>query len=312
MPQDHPAFDHLQLTADVSDTVDAECRQELPRHLDQTWTQELVSTGRIVIYTDGASTRNQDVRLRKAGVGVFWGRDHPKNMAFPLEGLRQTNQRAELMAVKAALTHEARPCEIRSDSEYVVKGCTKHLNKWRKENFLEGDHDDLWRDISNILLARPADSVLFTWVTGHATWIDVKSGRVARENKLGNDFADFLARSGAARHPPNLLLQASVENTRFLTVQVQTMMVKIVQARNSKSKCITETLDLDAQGYVLSATDLDDCIDVSSPSDDCVELLEVDDTDSEPEIVNVSCAEDRPLFHGYNVASGRGAPRAPI
>lgn len=309
MPQDHPAFNHLELTANQSDSSGSEYGHEMPAYLRQTWTHDLMVDRRVVVFTDGASTRNQDARLRRAGVGVFWGREHPKNISFPLDGPRQTNQRAELVAVKLALTHETRPLEIRSDSQYVVDGCTKYLPKWRRENFLEVDHDDLWRDISNLLLARPADDVRLTWVKGHASWKDVKQGSVAREDKLGNDYADLLARRGAAQHPPNPLLTARIQNTRLLTKQVQSMMVKIIHARAEESKRRPQQ---DFDSYAVVPEDQAEVVEISSSSSDDVEIIHDSSDLSEGVEFVEPCAEERPIFRALNFRSGRGPPGAPI
>ncbi|KAK1889345.1 Ribonuclease H1 [Dissostichus eleginoides] len=52
----------------------------------------------VVVYTDGGCTGNGR-KGAKAGIGVYWGPNHPLNVADPLEG-RQTNQRAEIQTWK--------------------------------------------------------------------------------------------------------------------------------------------------------------------------------------------------------------------
>ena len=81
--------------------------------------------GRILIYIDGACVNNQHKRLRKAGVGVWCGPDHPRNFSAPLQGCQQTNQRAEIAAVIEALRLENRKVHIKTDSEHVLQGCNK-------------------------------------------------------------------------------------------------------------------------------------------------------------------------------------------
>ena len=75
---------------------------------------------RRVAWTDGACRFNQDARVRRAGWGVFWGRDDPENIGKPLAGLQQTNQRAELRAATRAVNRGAE--EVRTDSQWVVDG----------------------------------------------------------------------------------------------------------------------------------------------------------------------------------------------
>lgn len=49
----------------------------------------------IVVYTDGACEGNGQIGS-EAGVGVYFGDNDPRNVSEPLEGEKQTNQRAEL------------------------------------------------------------------------------------------------------------------------------------------------------------------------------------------------------------------------
>lgn len=50
---------------------------------------------RTVVWTDGSSINNGKPHAR-AGVGVYFGPDDSRNLSEPLEGSRQTNQRAEI------------------------------------------------------------------------------------------------------------------------------------------------------------------------------------------------------------------------
>lgn len=63
--------------------------------------------GPILVYTDGACQRNGQPGA-KAGVGVFFGENHPKNISVHLSGDRQTNQRAELTAALLAVVRSHR------------------------------------------------------------------------------------------------------------------------------------------------------------------------------------------------------------
>ena len=86
--------------------------------------------GRVVVFTDGSATNNQDEQFRRAGFGAYWGPDHPSNTGLPLAGEEQTNNAAELHAQLFSLENDARPLEIRSDSEYVLDSIPK-LPSWR-------------------------------------------------------------------------------------------------------------------------------------------------------------------------------------
>ena len=152
--------------------------------------------GKVVVYTDGACCNNQHKRLRRAGFGCFWGLGQTRNIAEPLAGEIQTNQRAELQAAVATLQAEVRPVEIRTDSKYVMRGVTQ-LAAWRRRGWLEVDNGDLWEALDGLLRGRDQGSVAFVKVKGHAKWSDVHSGAVSFADKRGNDAADVLARRGA-------------------------------------------------------------------------------------------------------------------
>ena len=57
--------------------------------------------GHVVVYTDGACSRNGYANA-KAGIGVWWGENDPRNLSEPLEG-RQTSNRAEIWAAIKAI-----------------------------------------------------------------------------------------------------------------------------------------------------------------------------------------------------------------
>lgn len=124
---------------------------------------------RQVVYTDGSCLGNGFAGAR-AGAGVYFGTDDPRNLACPVPGA-QTNNRGEVWAIIQALHREpALPLEIRSDSQWAIQCATK---KWRaKENL------DLLQQLWDMLSQR---DVIFTWVRGH-------------NNEPGNEAADELAR----------------------------------------------------------------------------------------------------------------------
>ena len=152
--------------------------------------------GRVYIFTDGASRRNSNEQLRRAGYGAFWGVGHPANISRPLPGWAQTNQRAELSAVVSAMRVDSRRLHICTDSMYVVNGAARH-HIWGARGGWRGDNRDLWEAFSSEMKRTP-DRVQITHVKGHATWQDVERGRTTMFDKLGNDGADALAVAGAS------------------------------------------------------------------------------------------------------------------
>eukprot|EP00973_Karenia_brevis_P045308 6276140-Karenia_brevis.AAC.1 len=121
MPESHPALAHLcwswESSEDETEHPVTNGTSEPPARTEELWVN-----GRVVVFTDGACRHNQDARLRRAGYGAYWAHGHNFNVSAPLKGWSQTNQRAELQALVAAVEIESRPMEVRSDSKFVVNG----------------------------------------------------------------------------------------------------------------------------------------------------------------------------------------------
>ena len=151
---------------------------------------------RVVIYTDGSCTQPSQPDLRRAGYAAYWGNEHPANFALPLEGLAQSNQRAELAAVVRCISQDPRRLHIKTDSMYVLKGANR-ARQWRRTGW-KHDHGDLWTRLSD-LLAADWGRVIFTHVKAHCTWDDVLQGRIAMIDKVGNARANSLACEGSEK-----------------------------------------------------------------------------------------------------------------
>ena len=117
--------------------------------------------GKVVVYTDGACTNNQNCRFRRAGVGIFWCNEDDRNVSLPLPGYLQTNQRAELYAVKAVLEQCHGKLDIRTDSQYVFDGCVHHRHAWRELGFNVDNTD--WQVVDRLLLLRPEGGETCVW-----------------------------------------------------------------------------------------------------------------------------------------------------
>lgn len=166
----------------------------------------------LYIYTDGACRANGR-RSAVAGVGVFFGDDDPRyasptsfspthltrpppqnrNLSEPLPGPRQTNQRAELTAIKRALdlTPLNRSVHIFSDSKYAINCVTTWFRAWRQNNWHTSSKRAVEnRDIIEEILARIEEREVlgvgtqFEWLKGH-------------DGAWGNEEADRLAVEGA-------------------------------------------------------------------------------------------------------------------
>ena len=101
---------------------------------------------------------------------------------------RTTNNRMELMAVIQGLSALKEPCDVRivTDSEYVHKGITEWMEKWKRKGWQTADkkpvkNQDLWKALDESLAPH---HVSWKWVKGHATHEDN-----IRVDKLANDAA---------------------------------------------------------------------------------------------------------------------------
>ncbi|KAJ1910475.1 hypothetical protein IWQ60_010637 [Tieghemiomyces parasiticus] len=145
----------------------------------------------LVIYTDGAAAGNGRAGCR-AGVGVYFGPSDPRNVSEPLPGLRQTNQRAELMAILRALEQCAtdQDVEIRTDSRYSMNCLTTWISGWKRRKWINSSGKDVEnRDLieaAHRLMTQRSGRVQFTHVRGHS-------------GEPGNEMADRLAVAGARK-----------------------------------------------------------------------------------------------------------------
>ncbi len=144
-----------------------------------------MSRGAVVeIYTDGACSGNPG----PGGWGAFLRyRGHEKDIVGGEPDT--TNNRMELMAVIEALKSLKRPCKVSvtTDSEYVKKGITEWITKWKEKDFrVKGGgyrkNHELWRELDSLA---DKHQISWHWVRGHA-------------GDPGNERADALARRGMA------------------------------------------------------------------------------------------------------------------
>lgn len=113
------------------------------------------------VFTDGACAAN-GTDYAVGGIGVYFGKDNLKNVSKPLEGYPQTNQRAELAAVRAVYEtidqmNNGLPYEINTDSTYVINCLTKwchnwQRNGWKNEGGFDVKNQDLLKDILELQL----------------------------------------------------------------------------------------------------------------------------------------------------------------
>ncbi len=140
---------------------------------------------KVNIFTDGACKGNPG----PGGWGVLmrYGK-HEKTLCGG--EAHTTNNRMELMAAIKALQALKVPCEVvlTTDSQYVRRGITEWLEKWRSNNWRTASkqpvkNSDLWQQLDE---ACQQHKIEWHWVKGH-------SGHPENER------ADELANQGIAQ-----------------------------------------------------------------------------------------------------------------
>lgn len=144
----------------------------------------------VVVYTDGCCTANGRCGAR-AGIGVYWGHDHPLNVAERLQG-RQTNQRAEIQAACKALElakeRNIKKLVLYTDSKFTINGVTTWVKKWKVNNWRLKSGGSVTNKDDFVKLDRLNAELEVVWlhIPGHAGY-------------RGNEEADRLSREGAAK-----------------------------------------------------------------------------------------------------------------
>ena len=141
-----------------------------------------------VVYTDGSCINNGTAEA-KAGSGIWFGYEDPRNTAVRVPGEEQSNQSGELLAILLAVKKAPWniPLRIRSDSKFAIDGLTKHVQKWEGKDWIGIKHGKLFKCTTAWIRARPSVTTL-QWVKGHASIV-------------GNEEADRLAAEGARKDP---------------------------------------------------------------------------------------------------------------
>ncbi|XP_029318787.1 ribonuclease H1 isoform X2 [Cottoperca gobio] len=147
----------------------------------------------VVVYTDGGCSANGQKGAR-AGIGVYWGCNHPLNVAEPLLG-RQTNQRAEVQAACKAL-EQAKENNIKklvlyTDSKFTINGVTTWVKNWKQNGWRLKSGGPITNKDDFVKLDKLNAQVEVVWlhIPGHAGY-------------KGNEEADRLSREGAAKSRP--------------------------------------------------------------------------------------------------------------
>ncbi|XP_068208908.1 ribonuclease H1-like isoform X2 [Palaemon carinicauda] len=146
------------------------------------------SDGFMIVYTDGACQFNGR-HGAQAGVGVFFGHDHPLNVSEPVRG-KATNNMAEIQAatyaVELAQASGFKKVAVHTDSQFMINCMTSWLKGWKKKNWVKSDGEPVKNKDELIALDKACEGIAVKWVhvKGH-------------DGHEGNEEADRLARQGA-------------------------------------------------------------------------------------------------------------------
>ena len=140
------------------------------------------------VYTDGACSNNGSVNA-KAGMGIYFGPNDPRNLSKRVEG-KQSNNTAELGAIletyailEQDLTN-GKKVTIVSDSIYAIRACTSYGEKCARKGWTTPiPNKELVKEAFQT--AKRFPNIRFQHVLGHTDGTDIHS--------IGNDCADRLA-----------------------------------------------------------------------------------------------------------------------
>lgn len=159
------------------------------------------------VFTDGCCHSNGQYGAR-AGVGVYFGPNDPRNISARLTGEIQTNQRAELTAAIRALEYGYTSCRsgmpyymrINTDSEYTIKCLTEWGDKWVKNGWKTSSGQPV-SNVDLIRLGRQLISDLNMLYSQDGSSYRFEFRHVRGHSGIrGNEEADTLANDGARLH----------------------------------------------------------------------------------------------------------------
>lgn len=126
----------------------------------------MVKMPEVIIYTDGACEPNPG----KGGwAALLLYKDHIKELVGSTP--KTTNNRMELTAAIKALEALKKPCRVTlyTDSQYLMKGITEWIHRWKRSNWKRGNapvlNADLWRKLDQLANQH---QVTWVWVQGHS------------------------------------------------------------------------------------------------------------------------------------------------
>jgi ribonuclease HI len=151
------------------------------------------SDGFVHVYTDG-SCENNGKKHAIAGLGVYFGDNHPLNASEPVKG-RATNNigeiQAAIKAIQDAQKHDIKRLNIFTDSQFLINSVCKWMTAWKAKGWKLTTGKPVVNQVDFKKLDQLIESgnILIKW-----------SYIAAHRGHAGNEEADRLAKEGAQKN----------------------------------------------------------------------------------------------------------------
>ena len=165
---------------------------------------------------DGSCLHGNGSLAARAGFGVYFGSEDPRNIWGPVRGQRQTSARAETKALLTVLESTVGDIEVCCDNKGVVNRA-KNPNWKDRHKHLDAD---LWERIATLISGR---NVAIHWIRSHNSEAEAVRLGFPKEHWKANDGADKIANLGAEMHT-----EKGGEWGPADAMAVQTMQMKIL------------------------------------------------------------------------------------
>lgn len=152
---------------------------------------DIDSNGYVNVYTDGACSSNGKKKA-KAGIGVWFGDNHPLNVSKAVVG-RATNNVAEIQAVTAAVEQAKKAgiknLKINTDSQFLISCINNWMPTWKANGWVTSKKTPVINKVELLEMEEALKSLNVIWnhVNGHV-------------GIYGNEMADKLARAGCLKY----------------------------------------------------------------------------------------------------------------
>ena len=162
----------------------------------------------IKVFTDGSTINNgKRVEIVSGGVGVFFGKNDPRNISKKVISKKVTNNVCELMACILAIeqvintedTMDFVEIKIYSDSEYTINSIIKWADNWEKNDYKKKVKGK-WVDIKNVVYIKKLReyykkyNIKFLYTPAHKAQPDPRKDKEKYDQWYGNYMADHFAK----------------------------------------------------------------------------------------------------------------------